>query len=91
MLKDTTPELLGAIMLLLQPALPPREVKGEVVLGTRMLIDEVRRTMVAVAGSQILAAVGKTARIATLEDLDVGLKTRSSTRDQNFYRLMKTC
>ena len=81
MLKDTTPELLGAIMLLLQPALPPREVKGEVVLGTRMLIDEVRRTMVAVAGSQILAAVGKTARIATLEDLDVGLKTRSSTRD----------
>ena len=89
MLKDTTPELLGAIMLLLQPALPPREVKGEVVLGTRMLIDEVRRTMVAVAGSQILAAVGKTARIATLEDLDVGLETRSSTRD-HFYRLMKT-
>ena len=71
-------------MLLQRPAPPPREVKGEVVLGTGMPIDEARRTTVAVAGSQILAAVGTTARIATLEDLDVGLKTRSSTRDQHF-------
>ena len=68
-------------MLIPQPALPPREVKGEVVLGARILIDEARRTMVAVAGSQILAAVGKTARIATLEPLEVGLETRSSTRE----------
>jgi hypothetical protein len=68
-------------MLLQWPAPPPREIKGEVALGTEMPIDEARRTTVAVAGSQILAAVGTTARIATLEDLDVGLKTRSSTRD----------
>ena len=88
-MKDMTPELLGAIMLIPQPALPPREVKGEVVLGARILIDEARRTMVAVAGSQILAAVGKTARIATLEALEVGLETRISTRDY-LYRLMKT-
>ena len=83
-----TPELLGAIMHAPQLALPPREVKGEVVLGARVLTDEALHTMVAAAdSSQILAATGMTRRTATLETLVVGLETSSSIMEMHITAL----
>ena len=87
-MKDMTPELLGAIMHVPQLAPPPREVKGEGVLGARILIDEAHRTTVAAAGSsQILAATGMTRRTATLETLVVGLETSSSIKEMHITAL----